>query len=75
MCSTHDVCSMLKRFFRECQPPLFVDLQQQILQFSSSIDANETVRLRTILELCKVLPRAHLGTLAFLMRQLKFVCL
>uniref|UniRef100_A0A914UXZ5 Rho-GAP domain-containing protein n=1 Tax=Plectus sambesii TaxID=2011161 RepID=A0A914UXZ5_9BILA len=72
VCTIPDICSMIKRFFRESQKPLFADLQSQLLQFAVSID-HEPTKLKSILQLCHVLPAAHLGTLGYLMRQLKFL--
>jgi hypothetical protein len=71
--SPHDWCCMVKRFFRELQPPLFGDgkTQAQILAYAGTLDGR--VRVNAILKLVDVLKPAHLGTLGFLMRQLKFV--
>ncbi len=49
-----------------------VYLQPKFVTFVSSI-RNDDTRVKTVLELCRVLPAAHLGTLGYFMRQLKMV--
>ncbi|VDN05909.1 unnamed protein product [Thelazia callipaeda] len=70
-CTTHDVCSLIKRFFRELKVPLFAQMQRQLLDVACLFDGEQ--RITKILEAVRMLPAEHLATLTFLMRQLKYV--
>lgn len=69
-CTTHDVCSLIKRFFRELKIPLFAQMQRQLLDAVSIYDGVR--RIDKLLEIVRMLPTEHLATLTFLMRQLKY---
>ncbi|VDK74727.1 unnamed protein product [Litomosoides sigmodontis] len=69
-CTTHDVCSLIKRFFRELRVPLFAQMQTQLLDAASIYDGAQ--RINKLLEAVRMLPAEHLATLTFLMRQLKY---
>ncbi|VBB28467.1 unnamed protein product [Acanthocheilonema viteae] len=69
-CTTHDVCSLIKRFFRELKVPLFAQMQAQLLDAASIYDGAQ--RIDKLLETVRMLPAEHLATLIFLMRQLKY---
>uniref|UniRef100_A0AAF5PU93 Rho-GAP domain-containing protein n=1 Tax=Wuchereria bancrofti TaxID=6293 RepID=A0AAF5PU93_WUCBA len=69
-CTTHDVCSLIKRFFRELKIPLFAQMQRQLLDAASIYDGAQ--RIDKLLEVVRMLPTEHLATLTFLMRQLKY---
>ncbi|CAG9538435.1 unnamed protein product [Cercopithifilaria johnstoni] len=69
-CTTHDVCSLIKRFFRELKVPLFAQMQTQLLDAASIYDGAQ--RIEKLLEAVRMLPPEHLATLTFLMRQLKY---
>lgn len=42
-CTTHDVCSLIKRFFRELKTPLFAQMQTQLLDVSLEKKTNTKV--------------------------------
>uniref|UniRef100_A0A8R1TXP3 Rho-GAP domain-containing protein n=1 Tax=Onchocerca volvulus TaxID=6282 RepID=A0A8R1TXP3_ONCVO len=69
-CTTHDVCSLIKRFFRELKTPLFAQMQAKLLDAASIY--NGAQRIDKLLEVVRMLPSEHLATLVFLMRQLKY---
>uniref|UniRef100_A0A1I7VES4 Rho-GAP domain-containing protein n=1 Tax=Loa loa TaxID=7209 RepID=A0A1I7VES4_LOALO len=69
-CTTHDVCSLVKRFFRELKTPLFAQIQRQLLDTALIYDGAQ--RINKLLEAVRMLPTEHLATLTFLMRQLKY---
>lgn len=69
-CTVHDICSMIKRFFRELKTPLFAHLETKLIDIAS-ISQGE-VRRRRLLDAVLMLPPSHLGTLAYLLRQLKY---
>ncbi|VDD86882.1 unnamed protein product [Enterobius vermicularis] len=68
-CTVHDICSMIKRFFRELKTPLFAHLETKLID----VIFNGEVRRRKLLDAVLMLPSSHLGTLAYLLRQLKYV--
>ncbi|KAH7718793.1 RhoGAP domain-containing protein [Aphelenchoides avenae] len=68
-CTTHDVCSLIKRFFRELKPSIFIDKQRNILKFAETL--RDRALLQAILTIFDTLPPSHKATLAFLMRQLQ----
>ncbi|VDO29616.1 unnamed protein product [Onchocerca flexuosa] len=70
-CTTHDVCSLIKRFFRELKTPLFAQMQTKLLDAASIY--NGAQRIEKLLEVVRMLPSEHLATLVFLMRQLKYI--
>ncbi|VDK70450.1 unnamed protein product [Onchocerca ochengi] len=70
-CTTHDVCSLIKRFFRELKTPLFAQMQAKLLDAASIY--NGAQRIDKLLEVVRMLPSEHLATLVFLMRQLKYI--
>ncbi|KAH7722411.1 RhoGAP domain-containing protein [Aphelenchoides avenae] len=67
-CTVHDVCCLIKRFFRELKPSIFIDKQRNILKFAETL--HDKPLLQSILAITDTLPPSHKGTLAFLMRQL-----
>ncbi|KHN78872.1 Rho GTPase-activating protein 32 [Toxocara canis] len=69
-CNTHDICTMIKRFFRELKTPLLVSQQTELLQVAVQFDGRE--RVEKLLEAVRQLPPGQLGTFSFLMRQLKY---
>ncbi|KAM3717259.1 Rho GTPase-activating protein 11A [Dirofilaria immitis] len=69
-CTTHDVCSLIKRFFRELKTPLFAQMQTKLLDTASVYHG--TQRIDKLLEAIRMLPAEHQATLTFLMRQLKY---
>lgn len=70
--NTHDVCSLIKRFFREISSPLFTDNQSQILKFVETLN-DEQLLVQTLFTLIEHLPTANFCTIAYVMRQLKKV--
>uniref|UniRef100_A0A0M3ISQ9 Rho-GAP domain-containing protein n=1 Tax=Ascaris lumbricoides TaxID=6252 RepID=A0A0M3ISQ9_ASCLU len=70
-CTTHDICSMIKRFFRELKTPLLFSQQSELLEIASQYKGRE--RVEKLLDAVRQLPPGQLGTLSFLMRQLKYV--
>uniref|UniRef100_A0A915B5F5 Rho-GAP domain-containing protein n=2 Tax=Parascaris univalens TaxID=6257 RepID=A0A915B5F5_PARUN len=69
-CTTHDICSMIKRFFRELKTPLLFSQQSELLDIASQYKGRE--RIEKLLDAVRQLPPGQLGTLSFLMRQLKY---
>ncbi|VDN54777.1 unnamed protein product [Dracunculus medinensis] len=74
--TVHDICSLIKRFFRELKLPLFAQLQGKIftdflIDITSMYEGME--RIAHLLETVFLLPANHLATIVFLMRQLKYV--
>lgn len=70
-CNVHDICSMIKRFFRELKTPLFAHLESKLIDIASICEDGE-IRRRRLLDAVLMLPPSHLGTLAYLLRQLKY---
>ncbi|KAI1719582.1 rhoGAP domain-containing protein [Ditylenchus destructor] len=73
-CNVHDVCSLLKRFFREIRTPLFTENQTKMLNFAETF--GETGKCKSLLKgaifaVVERLPIAHIATISFLMKQLK----
>ncbi|KAK6057990.1 hypothetical protein COOONC_04443 [Cooperia oncophora] len=81
--TVHDVCSMVKRFFRDLKKPLLPNatLRKALLELvKKNEDAPITIHdFNSVFEvgfemakrnLDRVLPDAHMGTLGYLMRQL-----
>ena len=71
----HDICSWIKRFFRDLKQPLFRDRESQLLKFAdtySSIEdrGNLFVMMMVLLER---MPTCHMGALGYLMRCLQEV--
>uniref|UniRef100_A0A1I7XNB8 Rho-GAP domain-containing protein n=1 Tax=Heterorhabditis bacteriophora TaxID=37862 RepID=A0A1I7XNB8_HETBA len=80
--TVHDVCTMVKRFFRDLKQPLLfgVPLKKKLLALARRTDQNPVTRreLSALFEstldedgsILVPLPPAHIGTLGYLMRQL-----
>uniref|UniRef100_A0A7E4ZXI1 Rho-GAP domain-containing protein n=1 Tax=Panagrellus redivivus TaxID=6233 RepID=A0A7E4ZXI1_PANRE len=66
----HEICSWIKRFFRDIKTPLFGDKENQLIKFADSFtDSSVKSQLHVpILNLVNGLPVAHCNTLAYLMR-------
>uniref|UniRef100_A0A0N5AZA3 Rho-GAP domain-containing protein n=1 Tax=Syphacia muris TaxID=451379 RepID=A0A0N5AZA3_9BILA len=69
-CTVHDICSMIKRFFREIKTPLFAHLEPELVNIASEWEGEQR-RIR-LLDTILMLPPNHLGTLSYLLRQLKY---
>lgn len=67
--TVHDVCSLIKRFFREIKTPIFNNNQQQLLNFAEIKEGG--VLVQSLLAFVETLPVSYRSTLGFLMRQLK----
>uniref|UniRef100_A0A914Y4L6 Rho-GAP domain-containing protein n=1 Tax=Panagrolaimus superbus TaxID=310955 RepID=A0A914Y4L6_9BILA len=67
----HDVCSWIKKFFRELRQPIFVTRETRLLKFAESL--NGDVLFRALISLLDRLPPSHMGTLGYLMRCLQEV--
>ncbi|VDM56508.1 unnamed protein product [Angiostrongylus costaricensis] len=66
--TVHDVCSMVKRFFRDLKEPLLSHplLRENLMNLAKKSDTKEITRQ----EFCTVFEPAFKGTLGYLMRQL-----
>uniref|UniRef100_A0A914DDA9 Rho-GAP domain-containing protein n=1 Tax=Acrobeloides nanus TaxID=290746 RepID=A0A914DDA9_9BILA len=68
----HDICTLIKRFFREIRVPIFIDKQRTLLKYAENLADNNSATVNLILEtINKGLPACHVGTLGYLMRLLK----
>uniref|UniRef100_A0A914DGN0 Rho-GAP domain-containing protein n=1 Tax=Acrobeloides nanus TaxID=290746 RepID=A0A914DGN0_9BILA len=70
-CTTHDICTLIKRFFREIKTPVFGDKQRNILKFAETL--KDKTLVDSIMLLIHNLPPCHIGTIGYLMRLLKEV--
>ena len=71
----HDICSWIKRFFRDLKQPLFRDRESQLLKLAdtySHIEDKYNLFLITMM-LLERMPTCHIGTLGYLMRCLQEV--
>lgn len=71
-CTTHDICTLIKRFFREIRPSIFGDKQRNMFKFAESL--KDKALIDSILMLIHSLPQCNIGTIGYLMRQLNEVC-
>jgi len=72
-CNAHDICSLIKRFFRAIQVSIFDNNENTILKFIETLN-EEHVLLNSLFTVLERLPSINFATLAFLMRNLKKVC-
>uniref|UniRef100_A0A915DJ29 Rho-GAP domain-containing protein n=1 Tax=Ditylenchus dipsaci TaxID=166011 RepID=A0A915DJ29_9BILA len=70
-CNVHDVCSLIKRFFREIKKPIFTENESKILNFAE--DFKDHLLADALFTVIERLPTSHVATLAYLTRQLKRV--
>ena len=69
-----DVCTMIKRFFRQLTPSLFDQSQsEQLRKMAMTLRDNREMCVSTVFAVLSGVPNAHIATLGYVMRQLKRV--
>ena len=69
----HDICSWIKKFFRELKTPLFVNHEDQLVKYAEMYQLDPGALLSYVMPVLEYLPLSHVGALGYLMRCLKKV--